>query len=265
MYCQGPESQNFPIVGGDCRPVRRNARLTQNNVNMKEEAGLMNAEKEEIPIEVRIDGLSNKNMVERVPSLNNLQDSAQEDLEICAQIPQDVYQVKEEVEVRHVMGDEPLKSEDIPIEIGSDGQYTKYATEKHPVISLGREAEGVTALPCGAGRVISCFKCSRSFHDKAELFSHEETHFPEKPYTCSECGKSYPQKCLLRRHQARHVGHKPFSCLVCGKCFVQKGELTCHEKTHSVDKIDRRGRPPKGTFRPRVAGSESVSIGTFLC
>ncbi|XP_069606559.1 zinc finger protein 182-like isoform X2 [Ranitomeya imitator] len=82
----------------------------------------------------------------------------------------------------------------------------------------------------------SCSECGKCFVQKLHLDWHYRTHTGMKPYKCSECGKCFSKKSNIDAHLRIHTGEKPFICSECGKCFNQKSNLVRHHRTHTTEK-----------------------------
>ncbi|XP_073450195.1 uncharacterized protein [Aquarana catesbeiana] len=276
-----PERCPRSLYSRDSTQEDQGENLMQIKVEVKEEAEEMVmmghdlCKEEEIPPEISTDGSYNRNPPERCHGPLYSRDSTQEHQEIPQEDQNEnlIYiKVKEEAEDMYGMGDE-CKEEEIPPEIGTDGQHT----EKPPVISPAGKIEDrdITSnseeeenpitpnlyrtshsaeLSSGpiswrsfsdysplfthhqdrrGSETFSCSQHGECFTQNEGLASHQRSLTGEKPYSCSECGKCFGRKETLILHQRSHTGVKPFTCSECGRCFTRKDILILHQRTHT--------------------------------
>lgn len=108
----------------------------------------------------------------------------------------------------------------------------------------------------------SCSKCGKTFHNKARLKRHMQSHrnksvtcdvcgdeFPDgrtlmnhrhshtnvsgRQFPCKECGKTFGSRSSQQIHMRIHTGERPYGCRFCWKAFADGGTLRKHERIHT--------------------------------
>lgn len=111
----------------------------------------------------------------------------------------------------------------------------------------------------------SCSKCGKTFHNKARLKRHMQSHrnksvrcdvcdeeFPDgrtlmnhrhshtnmsgRQFPCKECGKTFGSRSSQQIHMRIHTGERPYGCRFCWKAFADGGTLRKHERIHTGEK-----------------------------
>lgn len=122
----------------------------------------------------------------------------------------------------------------------------------------------------------SCSKCGKTFHNKARLKRHMQSHrnksvtcdvcseeFPDgrslmnhrhshtnvsgRQFPCKECGKTFGSRSSQQIHMRIHTGERPYGCRFCWKAFADGGTLRKHERIHTgefcfFERIPRHGK-----------------------
>ncbi|XP_026479817.1 zinc finger protein 567-like [Ctenocephalides felis] len=82
-----------------------------------------------------------------------------------------------------------------------------------------------------------CTRCSKSFHEKGSLASHEKTHDGLKEHVCKTCGRGFTHCSALRTHQRIHNGELPYVCNYCQRRFRSSGDMNEHiRRAHTFER-----------------------------
>ncbi|XP_068111857.1 uncharacterized protein [Hyperolius riggenbachi] len=156
-----------------------------------------------------------------------------------------------DVESSKQMCEMQCKEEEIPAEIGADGRYMRYNTEKCSVINEDGRAEDID-LQAGSSEeapISANVQPAAQWTDASADPSAHVVPVPDPPppvthtyrrrgetFLCPDCGECFTQRAKLFRHQKTHTVEMPYTCLECGKCFAEKVHLVNHERCHKVEK-----------------------------
>nr|CAH7759547.1 unnamed protein product [Callosobruchus chinensis] len=111
-------------------------------------------------------------------------------------------------------------------------------TDQPPTTQLDLEEAAASASSSGlgsstgAGGVVLCKFCGKSFPDVGSLIGHLPVHTGDRPFKCEFCGKAFKLRHHMKDHCRVHTGERPFRCALCGKTFSRSTILKAHEKTH---------------------------------
>lgn len=78
----------------------------------------------------------------------------------------------------------------------------------------------------------TCRMCGKHCKDERTLMKHAWDHSKEKNHSCTKCGKTFHNKARLKRHMQSHR-NKSVSCNVCGESFPDGRSLMNHRHSHS--------------------------------
>ncbi|CAI9584382.1 unnamed protein product [Staurois parvus] len=144
-----------------------------------------------------------------------------------------------------------LKAKRKILEIGMDGRYRWYNTEKYPdseivddditayVAKEKAMAPNLQAVGYKVEKPYSCPDCGKRFTHEKYLIIHYRSHSGEKPFFCAECGKSFPYRSSLDKHKITHTAVGAFPCPECGKRFRAGWILAAHQRVHSSENVHR--------------------------
>ncbi|XP_068111859.1 oocyte zinc finger protein XlCOF7.1-like isoform X4 [Hyperolius riggenbachi] len=198
-------------------------------------------------------GPSNKSPSEKCPSSLYNPDSIQKHQEVPHHYQEeDLIEYKsKDVESSKQMCEMQCKEEEIPAEIGADGRYMRYNTEKCSVINEDGRAEDID-LQAGSSEeapISANVQPAAQWTDASADPSAHVVPVPDPPppvthtyrrrgetFLCPDCGECFTQRAKLFRHQKTHTVEMPYTCLECGKCFAEKVHLVNHERCHKVEK-----------------------------
>ncbi|XP_075144457.1 uncharacterized protein LOC142219358 [Leptodactylus fuscus] len=222
------------------------------------------------------DGSSERNPPERCPRALYSWDCTEEDqdylldyqeedlLDINVKVIEDE---DEEEEETSMMGDQPCKEEQSPVQISPDDQSR--TSEGHPRDTIQNDpGENPIARRIRSGLDFGDIAfyngegCSNQSHlvpqdggpcsESGDCLteesgrSRERTSVVAKPFCCPDCGQGFSQQAQLIVHLRIHEGsldgfgsttvRKLFSCSQCGRGFTKKSLLIEHLRTHTGEK-----------------------------
>ncbi|XP_069825656.1 gastrula zinc finger protein XlCGF53.1-like isoform X2 [Dendropsophus ebraccatus] len=225
---------------------------------------------EETTAYVYPEGSSKRDMSERCPSPDDVQECTEESPSILQDYQDGSLRViKEEAIEPDVWRDEPCEEEttacmysdwssksDILERCPSPDNAQESPEESHSVLQddqdlriikveevnmWGDEQFKRKRKPAGSPptvylNIFTCIDCGKGFPFMSKLIRHRRTHTGEAPYPCTICGKSFKHKTSLIDHQRIHTGEKPFACSYCGQRFAHRSTVLDHERTHTGSK-----------------------------
>ncbi|XP_057668943.1 zinc finger protein OZF-like [Diorhabda carinulata] len=173
-----------------------NAKLEENNINVKEE----------------------KDYKDEYDS-NKVEENTVDCHEIC-----EVNDLKKEIDEENVI----VNTFEIKLE---EKEYVcSYCDEKFSNIARYRNHRQRELLKRRPKKI--CHICSKEVVSN-RLKEHLISHSNKKPFSCDICGKKFSRKENLSRHKYVHTEVKPHMCHICGKGFIQAPSLTDHLRTHN--------------------------------
>lgn len=80
----------------------------------------------------------------------------------------------------------------------------------------------------------SCTKCGKTFHNKARLKRHMQSH-RNKTVSCDICNETFPDGRSLMNHRHSHtnLSGRQFPCNECGKTFGSRSSQQIHMRIHT--------------------------------
>uniref|UniRef100_A0A2M4ADD7 Putative mudr-1x ap n=1 Tax=Anopheles triannulatus TaxID=58253 RepID=A0A2M4ADD7_9DIPT len=83
---------------------------------------------------------------------------------------------------------------------------------------------------------VKCEQCGESFPDGRSLMNHRHSHTKSSKFPCTECGKTFGSRSSQQIHIRIHTGERPYACRFCWKAFADGGTLRKHERIHTGEK-----------------------------
>lgn len=83
---------------------------------------------------------------------------------------------------------------------------------------------------------VQCEICNEKFPDGRSLMNHRHSHTKSSQFPCHECGKTFGSRSSQQIHLRIHTGERPYGCRFCWKAFADGGTLRKHERIHTGEK-----------------------------
>ncbi|CAI9560175.1 unnamed protein product, partial [Staurois parvus] len=158
------------------------------------------------------------------------------------------------------------REEEIPAEIGTDGNYIRKTADRYLSSSQNHVSQNSDVSPESPENFLYTPDINLGLYIadiSPDSGKSSGGNRGDRLYRCSECNKSFCQNAALVRHQRNHTGEKPFPCAECGgrvlpvsRSWWNIGGFTrakSRSPVWSAESVSRRDQVSSFTARPTEA------------